>query len=82
MGTIIISTATVLVCFGYVQRVDVGRYISLMAIGLETAVGDEDTVAATARYSDVVPPPPPCPAPGLMAESIYGGDIQSISTNH
>ena len=50
-GTIIISTATVLVCFGYVQRVDVGMYISLMAIGLETAVGYEDTAAATARYS-------------------------------
>ena len=30
-GTIIISTATVLVCFGYVQRVGVGMYIPLMA---------------------------------------------------
>ena len=43
--------ATVLVCFGYVQRVGVGMYISLMVIGLETAVGYEDTAAATARYS-------------------------------
>ena len=50
-GTIMISTATVLVCFGYVQRVDVGMHISLMVIGLKTAVGYEDTAAATARYS-------------------------------
>ena len=43
-GTIIISTATVLVCFAYLQRVDVGMYISLMAIGLETAVGSDGCV--------------------------------------
>ena len=49
-GTIIISTATVLVCFGYVQRVGVGMYILLRGIDLETAVGCEDTAAATARY--------------------------------
>ena len=47
----IISTATVWVCFGYVQRVDVGMYISLMVIGLETAVRYAGTAAATARYS-------------------------------
>ena len=50
-GTIIISTATVLVCFGYVQRVDVGMYISLSIIVRETAVGYEDTTAVIARYS-------------------------------
>ena len=50
-GTIIISTATVLVCFGYVQRVAVGMYVLLRVIDLETAVGYEDTAAATAGYS-------------------------------
>ena len=35
-GTIIISTATVLGCFGYVQCIDVGMYISLRVIDLET----------------------------------------------
>ena len=50
-GTIIISTATVLVRFGHVQRVGVGMYISLRVTGLETAVGYEDTAAATATYS-------------------------------
>ena len=50
-GAIIISTATVLVRFGYVQHVDIGMYISLMVIGLVTAVGYEDTAAATASAS-------------------------------
>ena len=40
-GTIIISIATALVCSGHVQRVGVGMYIPLMAIGLEIAVGYE-----------------------------------------
>ena len=30
----------------------------------------------------VPPPPPPVPKNRLMAESVYGGDIQSISTDH
>ena len=51
LGTIIISTATVLVCFAYVQRIAVGMYLSLRVIDPETAVGYEGTAAATARYS-------------------------------
>ena len=30
----------------------------------------------------LTPPPPSRPPNGLMAESVYGGDIQSISTDH
>ena len=36
----------------------------------------------TAPHPGVMPTPPPCTVPGLRADIVYGGDIQSIDTDH